>query len=181
MLISCVYLFGFITMYGNTSTLQYWNFNNNVDLNSLLTPSISLVSGASLQFTPGGTSAIDVAGGTGQNFSVLNQNARNGDISGTHLRVNNPIGSELIFNVPSTGYKDIRVSFATRRSGSGAGLQYWAYSIDGTNYIGIDTVVVLDADPVLRQINLSLINALDNNPNVKIRVQFAQGDRKSVV
>ena len=175
MLISCVYLFGFITMYGNTSTLQYWNFNNNVDLNSLLTPSISLVSGASLQFTPGGTSAIDVAGGTGQNFSVLNQNARNGDISGTHLRVNNPIGSELIFNVPSTGYKDIRVSFATRRSGSGAGLQYWAYSIDGTNYIGIDTVVVLDADPVLRQINLSLINALDNNPNVKIRVQFAQG------
>lgn len=162
-------------MYGNTSTLQYWNFNNNVDLNSLLTPSISLVSGASLQFTPGGTSAIDVAGGTGQNFSVLNQNARNGDISGTHLRVNNPIGSELIFTVPSTGYKDIRVSFATRRSGSGAGLQYWAYSIDGTNFIGIDTVVVLDADPVLRQINLSLINALDNNPNVKIRVQFAQG------
>jgi hypothetical protein len=162
-------------MFGNTSILQYWNFNNNVDLNSLLTPSISFVSGASLQFTPVGTSAIDVAGGTGQNFSVLNQNARNGDISGTHLRVNNPIGSELIFTVPSTGYKDIRVSFATRRSGSGAGLQYWAYSIDGTNYIGIDTVVVLDADPVLRQINLSLINALDNNPNVKIRVQFAQG------
>ena len=162
-------------MFGNTSILQYWNFNNNVDLNSLLTPSISFVSGASLQFTPVGTSAIDVAGGTGQNFSVLNQNARNGDISGTHLRVNNPIGSELIFTVPSTGYKDIRVSFATRRSGSGAGLQYWAYSIDGTNYIGIDTVVVLDADPVLRQINLSLINALDNKPNVKIRVQFAQG------
>lgn len=169
------YLLGFISLYGNTSSLHYWNFNNNVDINTILTPSITLVSGASIQFTPGGTSAIDVAGGTGQNFSVLNQNARNGDLAGTHLRVNNPIGSELIFNVPSTGYKDIRVSFATRRSGSGAGLQYWAYSTDGVNFIGIDTVVVLDADPVLRQINLSLINALDNNPNVKIRVQFAQG------
>lgn len=174
-LMACIYFFGFIAMNANTSTLHYWNFNNNVDVNSLLTPSISLVSGASLQFTPGGTSAIDVAGGTGQNFSVLNQNARNGDIAGTHLRINNPIGSELVFNVPSTGYKDIRVSFATRRSGSGAGLQFWAYSIDGVNFIGIDTVVVLDADPVLRQINLSLINTLDNNPNVKIRVQFAQG------
>ena len=174
-IVACIITMIAIPAIGNTSTLHYWNYNSNVDINTLLTPSITLISGASIQFTPGGTSAIDVAGGTGQNFSVLNQNARNGDIAGTHLRVNNPIGSELIFNVPSTGYKDIRVSFATRRSGSGAGLQYWSYSTDGVNFIGIDTVVVLDADPVLRQINLSLIHALDNNPNLKIRVQFAQG------
>ena len=161
---------------GNANALiHYWNFNNNASVTTLLTPSVSLISGSSLQFTPGPTSIIDVVGGTGQNFSVLNLNARNGDASGTHLRVNNPLGSELLFNIPTIGYKDIRVSFSTRRSGSGAGIQYWAYSLDGVNFIGIDTLIVLDADPVLRQIDLSLINALDNNPNAKIRVQFAQG------
>ena len=161
---------------GNANALiHYWNFNNNASVTTLLTPSVSLISGSSLQFTPGPTSIIDVVGGTGQNFSVLNLNARNGDASGTHLRVNNPLGSEIIFNIPTNGYKDIRVSFTTRRSGSGAGIQYWAYSSDGVNFIGIDTVTVLDADPVLRQIDLSFINAIDNNPNAKIRVQFAQG------
>ena len=161
---------------GNANALiHYWNFNNNASVTTLLTPSVSLISGSSLQFTPGPTSIIDPVGGTGQNFSVLNLNARNGDVSGTHLRVNNPLGSELLFNIPTIGYKDIRVSFSTRRSGSGAGIQYWAYSLDGVNFIGIDTLIVLDADPVLRQIDLSLINALDNNPNAKIRVQFAQG------
>lgn len=160
---------------GNTGTLHYWNFNNNASVTTLLTPSISLVSEASIMFTPGATSAIDPAGGTGQNFSVLNSNARNGDVSGTHLRVNNPLGSEIIFNIPTNRYKDIRVSFTTRRSGSGAGIQYWAYSTNGVTFVGIDTVTVLDGDPVLRQIDLSFINALDNNPNAKIRVQFAQG------
>jgi len=175
LIIACIFAIVAIPVKGNSGTLHYWNFNNNASVTTLLTPSVSLVSGGTIQFTPGATSAIDPAGGTGQNFSVLNLNARNGDVSGTHLRVNNPLGSELVFNIPTNGYKDIRVSFATRRSGSGAGIQYWAYSTDGVTFVGIDTVTVLDADPVLRQIDLSFINALDNNPNAKIRVQFAQG------
>ena len=174
-IVACIIAMIAIPAIGNTSTLHYWNFNSNASVPTLLIPSVSLINGASIQFTPGASSIIDAVGGTGQNFSVLNLNARNGDVSGTHLRVNNPLGSELLFNIPTIGYKDIRVSFSTRRSGSGAGIQYWAYSLDGVNFIGIDTLIVLDADPVLRQIDLSLISALDNNPNAKIRVQFAQG------
>ncbi|RTZ49660.1 hypothetical protein EJ377_04670 [Chryseobacterium arthrosphaerae] len=50
----------------------------------------------------GGTSIIDFANGTGQNFNVDNLNARNSDPSGTHLRFNNPIGGALQFTIPTT-------------------------------------------------------------------------------
>lgn len=155
--------------------LHYWNFNDNSTVPNLLTPNLSLVSGSSITHITGGTSAIDAAGGTGQNFNVSNLNARNSDASGTHLRFNNPIGGELVFALPTTGHKDVIIKFATRRSGSGAGLQYWTYTADGTNYIPFDTVTVLDADPVLETFNFSSVTAADNNPNFKIKVSFAAG------
>ncbi len=64
---------------------------------------------------------IDFAGGTGQNFNIDNFNARNGDVSGTHLRYNYPINGNVKFNLPTTGYNNVVVKFTTRRSGSGAG------------------------------------------------------------
>ncbi|MBB6370879.1 hypothetical protein [Chryseobacterium shigense] len=102
-------------LFGQT-LIHYWNFNNNTSAASITTPSSTLVSG-SLVPIPGGTSEIDFAGGTGQNFSPDNFNARNGDPAGTHLRLNNPIGGALQFNIPSTGYNNV-----IRRSEQGAGL-----------------------------------------------------------
>jgi hypothetical protein len=113
--------------------------------------------------------------GTGQNFNVANLNARNGDPSGTHLRFNNPIGGELLFSIPTTGYNDAVVKFSTRRSGSGAGLQYWSYTLNGTDFIAFDTLTVLDADPVLHTFDFSETPGTDNNANFKIKVSFAQG------
>lgn len=155
--------------------LHYWNFNNNSTVTTLLTPNASLVSGGAITHIAGGTSAIDAVGGTSQNFSVSNLNARNSDVSGTHLRFNNPIGGELVFALPTTGYKDAVIKFTTRRSGSGAGLQYWAYTTNGSTYIPFDTVITLDADPVLETFDFGAITATDNNPNFKIKVSFAVG------
>ncbi|MBY0487270.1 MAG: hypothetical protein K2P85_08820, partial [Flavobacteriaceae bacterium] len=58
--------------------VHYWNFNNNASVSTITTPT-QTVGGATLNAIAGGISAIDFAGGTGQNFNVLNLNARNSD------------------------------------------------------------------------------------------------------
>jgi hypothetical protein len=156
--------------------LHYWNFNDNSTVIALTTPTQSTIAGASLTAVPGGESAIDAAGGTGQNFNVLNLNARNDDPSGTHLRFNLPIGGALLFALPTTGYENIIVKFATRRSGSGAGNQLWSYSLDGTNFISFTTVVPNDGDPGLATLDFTAITGANNNANFKLKVEFEAGD-----
>lgn len=157
------------------SLIHYWNFNNNASETSITTPTSSLVSGSALTALAGGTSVIDFAGGTGQNFSVDNLNARNGDSSGTHLRFNNPIGGGLQFSLPTTGYNNVVVKFTTRRSGSGAGTQTWYYSTDGTSYTQYQIITPQDANPQLITFDFSGVAGVADNPNFKLKVEFAAG------
>ena len=154
--------------------IHYWNFNNNASVSTITTPT-QTVGGATLNAIAGGISAIDFAGGTGQNFNVLNLNARNSDVSGTHLRFNDPIGGALVFALPTSGYENIIVKFATRRSGSGAGTQSWSYSLDGTNYAAFTTVIPNNGDPALATLDFTAIAAANNNANFKLKVEFSQG------
>ena len=166
------------TSYGQT-LVHYWNFNNSTSIATITTPA-QTVGGATLNAIPGGISVIDFANGTGQNFNLLNLNARNGDASGTHLRFNDPIGGALEFALPTTGYENCIVNFATRRSGSGAGTQIWSYSIDGTNYLPFTNVIPNNGDPALATLDFSGIDATDNNPNFKLKVEFQQGSGGTV-
>ena len=59
-------------LFGQT-LIHYLNFNDNTSAATVTTPSSTLVNG-SLAAIAGGTSAIDFAGGTGQNFSTQNLN-----------------------------------------------------------------------------------------------------------
>ena len=127
--------------------LHYWNFNNNASVSAITAPTQSNIVGGSLTANLSGITAIDFAGGTGQNFSVLNLNARNSDTSGVHLRFNDPIGSSLVFALPTTGHENAIMKFATRRSGSGAGTQVWSYSTDGTTYTFFANVTPNNGDP----------------------------------
>lgn len=167
---------GFGVAVNNQTLVHYWNFNNTSSLAALLTPTLSLVAGADIQHIPGGTSAINVTGGTGQNFDINNHNARLNDPPGTHLRFDNPIGGELLFNVPTAGFENPTVRFATRRSGSGAGLQYWYYATDTSQtYTLFDSVITQDANPVLITFDFTNLQAADDNPNFRLKVGFAQG------
>lgn len=154
--------------------IHYWNFNNNASVATITTPSSTLVNG-SLTAIAGGTSEINPAGGTGQNFNVENLNARNNDPSGTHLRFNNPIGGGLLFSLPTTGYNNVVVKFTTRRSGSGAGIQTWYYSTDGTTFTQYQTVTPQDANPQLITFDFSTISGVANNPHFKLKVEFSAG------
>ena len=151
--------------------LHYWNFNNATSLATLTTPN-QTIGGASITAIAGGISTIEFAGGTGQNFSVLNLNAQNSDASGTHLRFNDPIGGALVFALPTTGYQNIVVKFATRRSAQGAGTQSWSYTSDGTTYIPFTTILPNNGDPALATLDFSTIAAANNNANFKIKVEF---------
>ncbi|MBO9691746.1 choice-of-anchor I family protein [Chryseobacterium sp.] len=158
-------------LFGQT-LIHYWNFNNNASAAAITAPSSTLVNG-SLAAVAGGTSAIDFAGGTGQNFSSQNLNARNGDVPGTHLRFNNPIGGALQFNLPTTGYNNVIAKFTTRRSAQGAGTQTWSYSTDGTTFVPFQTVNPLDNDPQLITFDFSAIQGANNNPDFKLKVEFS--------
>ncbi|WP_343659433.1 choice-of-anchor I family protein [Chryseobacterium sp.] len=158
-------------LFGQT-LIHYWNFNNNTSAAAITAPSSTLVNG-SLAAVAGGTSAIDFAGGTGQNFSSQNLNARNGDVPGTHLRFNNPIGGALQFNLPTTGYNNVIAKFTTRRSAQGAGTQTWSYSTDGTTFVPFQTVNPLDNDPQLITLDFSAIQGANNNPDFKLKVEFS--------
>lgn len=163
------------TLATSQTLVHYWNFNNNSSISNLTTPTLSIVSGCTLNAIPGGISTIDAAGGTGQNFNLLNLNARNNDVSGTHLRFNDPIGGALQFELPTTGYQDIIIKFATRRSGSGAGTQLWSYSINGTDFVSFSSVIPNNGDPTLATLDFTSIPGANNNPNFKLKVEFIQG------
>ena len=153
--------------------VHYWNFNDNASIAAITTPS-QTSGGASLVAVNAGTSVINLSG-TAQNFDVQNLNARNSDFSGTHLRYDNPIGGALIFTLPTSGYENIIVKFATRRSGSGAGTQTWYYTLDGSSYVVFTSVTINDANPALTTFDLSSITGANNNANFKLKVEFALG------
>ena len=154
--------------------VHYWDFNNNASAATITTPT-QTVGGANLVAIAGGISTIDFAGGTGQNFNVLNLNARNSDASGTHLRFNDPIGGALEFALPTSGYENIVVKFATRRSGSGAGTQSWSYSLNGTSYNAFTTILPNNGDPALATLDFTAISGANNNANFKLKVEFSLG------
>ncbi|MXV16347.1 choice-of-anchor I family protein [Hufsiella ginkgonis] len=165
---------------GAQTLLHYWNFNNSATEASLLTPNVSLVSGGSITHLAGTnagfTSAIMITSNTtGQGFETTNPNARNGDAAGAHIRFNNPIGGKLVFAVPTTGYRDVIVKYATRRSGSGPYNQVVDYSLDGTTYTNLTTIMPVDGNPTLQTLDFTAIAGANNNPNFKIRIGFTQG------
>ena len=161
---------------GAQTLIHYWNFNDNASEAAITTPSLSYVTGASITAFAGTESIIDYSGGTGQNFDVQNLNAQNGDVAGSHLRFNDPVGGSLEFALPTTGFEDIMVKFATRRSGSGAGTQNWYYSTDGTTFTLLTTVAPNNGDPALATLDLTAITAANDNANFKLKVEFEQGD-----
>lgn len=149
---------------GNPLTLiHYWNFNDALQWED---PAFTIRNG-NLSIEPG--PSTEVTFGTGQDFT--GENARFDDEAGAHLRVNNPIGSILDFNVSTHGFKDIIVSFETRRSGSGANRQYVFYSTDGDAYEMLDSIIVTD-QPTLYTYDFSDIDEVSNNENFTFRLEI---------
>ncbi|TVR50610.1 MAG: hypothetical protein EA425_09420, partial [Puniceicoccaceae bacterium] len=147
--------------------LHYWSFNGE-ELTADFTRG-----GAGLQITPGLETVVTFS--TGQGFA--GENARLGADAGAHLRVNHPLGATVELAVPTTGHAAIRLSYETRRSGQGAGIQEIAWSGDGgATWTTHATFTHANADPVIRTVDFSAVEAAVHNPDFAVRISFAEGD-----
>lgn len=147
--------------------IHYWNFN---DTATLLDPTVSILNGM-LGVLPG--SSTETVPGTGQGFAALN--ARLGEPAGSHLRVNNPIDAEMLLHLPTTEYSFLEFSYEKRRSGQGAGTQILEYTLNGIDYLPLDSSNPVDGDPVVYTAPLSGIEGANDNPNFGIRIRFEEG------
>lgn len=157
--------------------LHYWHFNNLPDgnLNNPVVADFSLLSTESPNITYPGTGA-----GYADLFSPGSDiNTRMGELAGKGIRFRNPSDTRsVVVSMPSTGYKDLIIKFATFRTNTGAQTQNFSYSIDGVNFINTNLNVTTYSPQVepnfeLVTIDLSNIPAVNNNPNLKLRIQFA--------
>lgn len=148
--------------------MHYWNFNE-VDY---LRPSYS-ISGGNVVID--GSSSLEVTTGTGQDFNGIN--ARDGDGAGSHLRLNNPIGAELIFNVSTKNYQEVTFSYEARRSGSGANRHFVSYTTNGQDFIPLDTFLLAEK-PSLYSVYFGDVEEAEDNPlfAVKITIDHDPGD-----
>ncbi|MEO9953511.1 hypothetical protein [Nonlabens sp.] len=140
---------------------QYWNFNDDTDLVTLITPNV-------------GSGTLEYSGASFDDVGGSDINARNMDADGRALRLRNPSG-DFIMNLPSTGYENLSLKFAVTRSGSGSQTFQIAYTVDGTNYIdtGISpTTYTVIEDYELREFDFSAITAVNNNANFKVKITF---------
>ncbi len=151
------------------AVVHYWNYNLP---EKLLDVTYTLLSAGSRVVLPsGGTAAVTYD--TGQSFNAAN--ARFGDPAATHLRLNNPIGAMLIFDMPTTGFSKIKFRYETRRSGQGAGIQIVEYSLNGTDFTEIKRITIKDDVPEVIAVDFENIPSADDNPDFKIRIRFEQG------
>lgn len=158
----------FVVSPAQSQLVHYWNFNQNGTPEDLLSPTVG--SGSILIINGPST---EVLSGSGQDFAA--SNAQDGDPAGSHLRVNNPIGAIATFHIPTTHFSDVVVRFETRRSGQGAGEQFWSYTLDGEAWVTLSQVLPPDGEPTVAELDFRSIQEAGNNPHFAVRVQFSQG------
>lgn len=141
------------------TSVHAWEFDH---ATAWLQPS-QTYGGAALAITPGPASTYE-------------RSEAAQDFAGPHLRLNNPLGAEVRFALPSTGFEHLSLSYDTRRSGQGAGLQTVEYTTDGTNWQLLGTFPVSDAPPQSKTWSLGHLAAANNNAAFAVRVTFTQGD-----
>jgi hypothetical protein len=147
--------------------VHYWNFNDPSELERS-----TFGSGSAIVYEVAPSTMITT--GEGQDFSGAN--AANGDPAATHLRINNPLGSRMTFLLPSKNYRDLVARVETRRSGQGAGLQFWSYTTDGTSYLPLESITVPDGIPMIVELDFRTIPDTWNNPKFAVRVEWNQGE-----
>lgn len=142
-----------------------WSFNGVVpSLNSDNGIGTSSVLGGLTQLFDGGSPNDAVA----NNQSMRLQQFSPAGASGTQ-------GAQ--FNVPTTGFNTVSVTWDQRHSNSASRFTQFSYSIDGTNFIttGLPDAGVLsfstgDSWALSRTVDLSGIAGVNNNPNFRFRL-----------
>lgn len=157
-------------------TVAYWNFNSL----SIATASAPGAGGVPTSITANqGTGTVSLTGWTGlvDDFGGSTINAISPDASGASLSLVSNAGNnsyiELQLNLADFG--DPIITFATRGTSSGYNTGSWSYSVAGgafTTISGVNTATT-STTFALATVDLSAINAVDGQANVRLRCTFS--------
>ena len=162
---------------GNDTLIYLWDFNS--DSATAFTPTMSIVSGASLSYA--GTSYDTVQPGTTLNAVGADTVLSAGSAS---LRLRNPAGV-FILTMPTTGYKNIVLKYAVDRTSKGSQQNVVTYTVDGVNWINtaIAAYATYTVDSIdtyngfqLISLDFSSDTAVNNNPKFQVQINFANGN-----
>ena len=182
------------------SLIHYWNFNGtNVPYlteasskDVVLNPLTPIQSDSSKTSTHA-TLIYQAKAGTASPFMSYwdtttgsTGNARNGDAAGNCLRPRDAWSSmELVLNIPSTKFRNLKIMYDVQRSGSGPNVNTYSYSVDGgTTWIktglnvngkglGTDTIATIPGTGFATESITITDPAAENNANLKFRIWFS--------
>ena len=114
------------------------------------------------ELTSNGGSSINLQYGetNGQDLATINNSAN---------------GKSIVFHFSTTGYQNVVLTMAARRSAQGFNSTVWAYSSDGTNFTTVpsmSTVPSTAATYELQTLDFNGITAIDDQPNVYLRCTY---------
>lgn len=154
--------------------IHYWHFNN------LETPDDVTSIAADFTAITDATPTMTYTGSGGRDIDVYNTgsvlNLHQMQPAGRAARVRNPSGNRsLVFDIPSTGYQNIRFEYAVHRSGQGMLTNVVAYSLDGSEFTqeGLEqTEYEITEDYAMVELDLTGIEGVRNNPDLKMQITF---------
>lgn len=176
----------------NGALIHYWHFNDLPDGELELVPSDFSANGGGLISYPGiepptPNGVMDRRSHNSANpVSNFNLRLDQAPDSGHVLRVRNPSHENLLrIDAPSTGYRDLVVSFATTRTNNGAAEQAFLFSSDGgSTWVSVGepyAIAMLDSEGYLaRTFHLSAFDQVNDNPDLVFGILFT-GDGASNV
>ncbi|HEX8270546.1 MAG TPA: CotH kinase family protein [Flavobacterium sp.] len=159
---------------GSDDVIYYWHFNTLVSPPDVVTipADYQLIVDAEPLMTYTGSGPRDIDAADTGSILNLHQDAPSGNCA----RVRNPSDNRtIVFDLPTSGYKDIKFAYAVERTAQGQLINHISYSIDGINYIqtGLSaTAFNVTVGYSLVEVDFSSITAADNNANFKVKITF---------
>jgi hypothetical protein len=152
---------------GGPTVIHYWHFNG-------LTGQVTAPNTVNSDFTVTGlgVGTILFQGAYIDNIDPgTDINSKMGAIAGVGIRYRSPYG-DIIITAPSTGYKNLDISFVLSRSGSGANTAEVLYSTNGTTWTTLQTFTGFAGEPTWTpfSIDLTSITAVNNSASLQFKV-----------
>jgi hypothetical protein len=146
--------------------LYYWSFNDDVPSSGNWSQPID---------SQIGSGALTYTFANAVSFGGTTANALSGYIAGGSFvpqggTANENNGEEFVLSIPTTGYKDIYLAYATQRTSTGFTSQAIYYTLDGTGYTLKETITSIPSSWGIQTIDFSSISGVDNNSNFAVRI-----------
>ena len=165
----------FLLMGGSLSAQQiihYWHFNSvNGTVDSVAADVYAGTNTPYFYYQAAYPGVVN--GGYMDDVSGDTTNAKNGEPAGNGVRPRNPSDSmEVMVSLPTTGFTDPVLTYASQRSGSGMLKQVLSYTLDGSTYVEHPDTVFVQTSWELVTFDFSSITGVDNNPNFAVKLRF---------